>query len=145
MIYLQATSGPKGPAARLLVDFVEAGCLTLYTSNAILAEVREVLGRPAIRAKNPSITDELVDSFCGRIERVSRRIDSVPVAFTLPRDPDDEPYINLAIAANADYLVTRDKDMLDLMQDPAFRARYPNLTIIDPVMMLQILDNLPRP
>ena len=44
--------------------------------------------------------------------------------FTLARDPDDEPYLNLAIAVSADYLVTRDNDMLDLMHDAAFAAQF---------------------
>ena len=41
----------------------------------------------------------------------------IPKAFTLARDPKDEPYLNLALAAGARYLVTRDKDLLDLMSD----------------------------
>ncbi len=63
-----------------------------------------------------------------------------PAAMSLPRDPDDEPYLNLAVAASADYLVTRGNDLLDLMQDSAFRARCPRLTILDPVALLQILS-----
>ena len=53
--------------------------------------------------------------------------------------PMMKPYLNLALAAAADYLVTRDKDMLDLMQDPAFRGQYPTLTILTPVALLQAL------
>jgi len=63
----------------------------------------------------------------------------VPSVYSLPRDLDDEPYLNLALAADADYLVTWDKDLLDLMQDTTFRAQYPRLTILNPVALLQIL------
>jgi putative PIN family toxin of toxin-antitoxin system len=140
MVYLQATARPDGPAARLVVDFVETGCLTLFTSEAILAEVHDVLSRPKIRAKNPAITDETVDAVCARIRKIAQHIDPVPISFSLPRDPDDEPYLNLAIEARANCLVTRDRDMLDLMRDPAFRARYPFLWILDPVALLQLLD-----
>ncbi len=56
MVFFQAASLPGGPAARLFIDFVEAGYLTLFVSDAILAEVRDVLGRPRIRAKNPTST-----------------------------------------------------------------------------------------
>lgn len=106
MVFLQASSRPAGPAARLFIEFVEAGHLTLYVSDPILAEVRDVLGRPRIRAKNPAITDESVEDFFRRIDQVARKIDEVPASYALPRDPDDEPYLNLAIAANADHLVT---------------------------------------
>ena len=46
MVLLQASSRPAGPAARLFIDFVEAGHVTLSVSDPILAEVRDVLGRP---------------------------------------------------------------------------------------------------
>jgi putative PIN family toxin of toxin-antitoxin system len=144
MVFLQAASRPGGPAARLFIEFVEAGHLILSVSDAILAEVRDVLGRPAIRAKNPTITDDGVEDFIHRIDRVARKIDDVPTAYSLPRDPDDEPYLNLALAANADYLVTWDKDMLDLMQDKGFRTQYPHLTILNPVALLQALTLPPE-
>jgi hypothetical protein len=50
----------------------------------------------------------------------------------LPRDSKDEPYLNLAAATQASFIVTRDRDLLDLMNDEAFRAAYPQLTIVDP-------------
>jgi hypothetical protein len=59
----QATAQPTGPAARLFIDFVEGGRLALYVSDAIIEEVRDLLGRPRIRAKNPTITDASVVEF----------------------------------------------------------------------------------
>jgi putative PIN family toxin of toxin-antitoxin system len=140
MVFLQASARPTGPAARLFVDFVERGRLELCISDAILEEVRDVLGRPRIRAKNPAITDDFVAKFFSRIKQVASRLEPVPHVFTLPRDPDDEPYLDLAIAVAADYLVTRDKDLLDLMLDPLFCAHYPRLTVLNPAAMLRILD-----
>jgi putative PIN family toxin of toxin-antitoxin system len=145
MVFLQATARPAGPAARLFIDFVESPRLTLFVSDAIIDEMRDVLGRPRIRAKNPTITDEFVVEFCGRVQLLAHRIDPVPAVFTLARDPDDEPYLNLAIAVSADYLVTRDNDMLELMEDAAFRAQYPKLTILDPVALLRLLSPLVLP
>ena len=40
----------------------------------------------------------------------------------LERDRKDEPYLDLALSANARYLISRDKDLLDLMQDVQFRT-----------------------
>jgi len=62
-----------------------------------------------------------------------------PRVFELPRDPKDEPYINLAIAARARYLVTRDKNLLDLKDDEALRRLARALTILDPAAFLQDL------
>jgi putative PIN family toxin of toxin-antitoxin system len=143
MVCLQASSRPSGPAARLLIDFVERRRLSLFVSETIIEVVRDVSSRPRIRAKNPALDDEAVNEFCNRVRKVGQCIDSVPASFSLEREPDDEPYLNLAIAAAADYLVTSDKDMLDLMQDVAFRTRYPALTILDPVALLRILNPAP--
>ena len=63
----------------------------------------------------------------------------VPQAFRLERDPKDEPYLDLAVAARARYLVSRDRDLLDLMNDAQFRERFPDLIVVDPPAFLQAL------
>ena len=49
----------------------------------------------------------------------------------------DEPYLNLAIATQAPFIVSRDNDLLDLMKNDEFRKAYPALTIMDPVAFLK--------
>jgi predicted nucleic acid-binding protein len=55
----------------------------------------------------------------------------VPVVtsqFHFERDPDDEAYLNLAIEAEADFLISGDNDLLDLMishSDEAKDFRHP--------------------
>ena len=51
--------------------------------------------------------------------------------------------MDLAAAAGARYLVSRDKDLLSLMQDEAFRQQFPDLTIVDPVAFLREIRRLP--
>jgi predicted nucleic acid-binding protein len=63
----------------------------------------------------------------------------VPRAVDLERDPKDEPYLDLAVAVRAHYLVSRDRDLLDLMKDSDFRQRFPDLNIVDPPTFLQAL------
>jgi putative PIN family toxin of toxin-antitoxin system len=138
MIAFQATVNTTGPAAELFRR-LEAGWFDLYVSDEILDEMRDVLSRPKLRAKYPQITDEAVDNFFGRLAQFAQCVSDVPSVFSLPRDPDDEPYLNLSIAVDADYLATRDNDLLDLMQDEVFRTSYPHLTILDPVALLRAL------
>jgi uncharacterized protein len=68
----------------------------------------------------------------------------VPALFPFERDPDDEPYLNLAVHAAAQYLVTRDRDLLDLAEPRTDAARQlkrtcPGLRVLDPVKLLREL------
>jgi putative PIN family toxin of toxin-antitoxin system len=136
MTYLQATASPTGPAAGRF-RLVEAGQLRLLTSQKILDEVRDVLARPRIRKKNPRLTDGLVEAFLAHVMSLASPASAIPTAFAYPRDPKDEPYLNLAIAEGAEVLVSWDKDLLDLM-NPAnpdgqrLRAQAPSLKILTP-------------
>jgi predicted nucleic acid-binding protein len=90
------------------------------------------------------LTDERVTAFIERIEKKATLIDPVPSRISYERDPDDEPVLNLALEANARYLVTRDNDLLDLMQenDPVgklLRQQAPDLTILDPTAFLRAI------
>ena len=71
---------------------------------------------------------------------MSALTDVVPRVWTLDRDPKDEPYLNLALATKSQYLVTRDKDLLDLMVDETFRTQHPALQIIEPPTLLRKLQ-----
>lgn len=76
------------------------------------------------------------------MDKLGILVKDVPRAFKYPRDPKDEPYVNLAIVGGAKYLVSRDNDLLDLMHAEtvdghAFSQVYPSLTILDPVAFLR--------
>jgi putative PIN family toxin of toxin-antitoxin system len=138
MLFLQAVTNEGGPAFACF-ELVDQGRLELYLSPEILAEVRDVLGRPRIRRKFPDLTQDRIDEFMAGAEAKAVVLGNVPQVFHYTRDPDDEPYINLAIAADAQYLVSRDNDLLDLMADPAFRSQYPGLSVLDPAALLRQL------
>ncbi|MGP0062851.1 MAG: putative toxin-antitoxin system toxin component, PIN family [Isosphaeraceae bacterium] len=138
MVLLQAAARSQGPAAECL-RLVEAGRLKLFLSPAIVAEVRDVLTRPRTLKKFPTLTPEAVHLFLQDLQVHAAIMDQIPHRFSLPRDPKDEPYLNLAIEAGARYLVSRDRDLLDLMTDEAFRRSFPDLVILDPVELLRWL------
>ncbi|MHB1559977.1 MAG: putative toxin-antitoxin system toxin component, PIN family [Isosphaeraceae bacterium] len=71
------------------------------------------------------------------VEQVGKLVEDVPRAFEYPRDPKDEPYINLAIAAQAVYLASRDRDLLDLMNDLTFTSQFPGIRVLDPAAWLR--------
>ena len=134
MVFLQAATS-EGPAFACL-EFVEERHVALHVSPTILAEVRNVLSRPKIRAKFPHLTEERVDFFLQKLAALSILAGDVPNADVSLRDTKDLPYLHLAVNAGAGYLVSWDKDLRDLMQDAAFVSKYPALRIVNPVEFL---------
>jgi putative PIN family toxin of toxin-antitoxin system len=140
VVLLQGAAKPSGPAGACL-RLVTDGSAVLWMSREGLAELENVLNRPKVRQRFPSLTDAAVATFLAGLRERARVMDDIPLAFPFPRDPDDEHVLNLALATRAEYLVTRDNDLLDLMSDgsPAgqeFRKQFPDLTILDPVAFL---------
>jgi putative PIN family toxin of toxin-antitoxin system len=144
VVLLQAAGRPDGPAGACL-RAVRDGRLELFLSPDILAEVRDVLTRPRVLRKFPALTPEAVEVYLADLAGHATTLDAVPRAFPLPRDPKDEPYIDLAVAAGARYLVSRDDDLLGLMGDAAFRQQFPGLAVVDPVALLRELAPNPVP
>ncbi len=139
MVFLQGAGRPASPS-RACIQLVDEGQIDLCLSSDILAEVRDVLTRPKTRRRFPLLSAEWVETFVQNAEHKAVVVLTVvPHAFSLERDPKDEPYLDLAVAARARYLVSRDRDLLDLMNDPQFRERFPDLIIVDPPAFLQAL------
>lgn len=145
-VLLQAAAREKSVAAECL-RLVEKGLVRLFLSKEILAEVEDVLNRPEIRNHFQTLTDEIVEAFLLRLRRNSQIIRRVPKKFSYSRDPDDEPYINLAVEIKASFLVSRDNDLLDLMTDygteaKEFRQRFRRLRVIEPLEFLKEMQKL---
>ena len=130
-------SGPAGACFRLMSE----GHITVYASHATLAEIVDVLHRPKVRQRFKTLTPERVGAFLRELRSSVVLVDAVPQVFNFPRDPDDQAYVDLALAAGAKYLLTWDKDLLDLMEEnpagAAFRSDFPNLHIVTPPAFLR--------
>lgn len=67
-----------------------------------------------------------------------------PVVFAHPIDPNDGPYIDLAVATGANVITSRDKHLLNLTNpgipwSADFRAKFPWLRVMPPAAFLQEL------
>lgn len=90
---------PFGPCGEI-VRMVSSGELTLSFDARILTEYREVLGRPKFRL-DPDKVSALLDY----VEHGGRTVASSPLPQSLP-DIDDEPFLEVTLAARATCLVT---------------------------------------
>jgi putative PIN family toxin of toxin-antitoxin system len=143
-VLLQAAAREKSIAAKCL-NFAESGLIQLCVSREVLAEVEDVLNRPEIRVHFPDFSDEIVGAFLKRLQKLSVFVRHVPKKFSYPRDEDDEPYINLAVTAGADFIISRDRDLLDLMightdECKEFRQRFRPLRVIEPIEFLKLVE-----
>lgn len=98
-VVVSAFLSPHGPPARL-VDAAVAGHLALAVDGRLLAEYRDVLTRPEFGF---SASD--VGVVLGVIALQARAVTAQPLAVRLPHR-DDEPFLEVALAAGADALVT---------------------------------------
>lgn len=90
---------PSGAILRLAA----AGVIRLAYDARILSEYAEVLGRPVFGFPKVLIRD-LID----QLQEEGLAVVGTPLPFRLP-DPDDEPFLEVALAARAEALVTGNK------------------------------------
>jgi putative PIN family toxin of toxin-antitoxin system len=138
VILLQAVTNPDGPswAALALADSCR---IQIVASEATLNEAEDVFARPSVRKRFATLDDQRAGEFLGVYRGMAEIHINVPKTVSLERNHKDEPFLDLAVASGAGCLVTRDKDMLDLMADAGFTTRYPGLKIVGPVELLREL------
>jgi putative PIN family toxin of toxin-antitoxin system len=90
---------PFGPCGDI-VRMVSSGELVLCLDARILSEYHEVLRRPKFRFEQDKVV-ALMDY----IEYRGQIVASSPLSHSLP-DPDDEPFLEIALTGGAEYLIT---------------------------------------
>jgi len=143
-ILVQSILNDTGPAAKCF-DYFRRGEIDVVASRATLREAKEVLSRSRLRLRFPQITDEMVSSLLNFLFYRGSYVRNVKRWFEYPRDPQDEPFLNLAIEVEADFLVSRDPDLLDLMkwekeEGREFQQRFRFLRIVSPVEFLHLME-----
>lgn len=135
---LQGILSENGPAGQC-VKLVDDGRIQLYFSWETFEELQDVISRPVLRRKFPVLSSNRAEIIIHSAAENSIFVSDPPKLFSLDRDRNDEKFVDLALAAKAEYIVTRDKDLLDLTTDREFCEQYPDLKIITPVGLLEIL------
>jgi putative PIN family toxin of toxin-antitoxin system len=150
VVFLQG-AGRRNSVARRCLDLVDAGRITLCLSPAVIAEIEDVLTRPLVVQKFPLLKSEDSRSLLRTLRSKALLLTNVSNVFTLPRDRDDEPYTDLAVAADARFLVTwNEKHLTYLMRQDTpegreFCRRFPNLEIIDPPTLIRQIESQAAP
>ena len=105
----------EGGATARVIELAQQGRFTCCLSAYILDEIHRSLTQPRLMASYGH-TLAAVDRFCQALLAASVFIAEPPAIGPVSRDPNDDQVLACAIAAEADYLVTGDKDLLVLEQ-----------------------------
>ena len=131
-VIVSALISPLGTPARIL-SLWRQGHFTVVISGPLLAELRRAMTYPRVTAalRRPAQeVEEFLDEFA-----------SIPItlptrAMSASRDPDDNRFLEVALAGKADYLVSGDRDLLDLEE-------FEGIAIVTPARFLAILETTP--
>jgi len=144
MVFLQGLISESGVAVNCF-ELFENGIVELFVSEGVLAEIQDVITRPKLQTKYSRLTNERAEKLIEVLRTKATIIKNVQPVFNYARDPKDEKYINLAVAAGAEYIISRDTDLLDLMtgfddDSKEFRQKFRPLKIIQPLEFLKIVE-----
>jgi putative PIN family toxin of toxin-antitoxin system len=131
-VLISAFITPEGVSAKLLEQARAAG-FTLCLSPELIEELRSRLLHRRKMRKSYQYADERVHRHCRDLEAACRLITDLPHVHVVERDPNDDMVIACALKAAADYIVTRDKDLLSL-------AAYEGIRIGTPRQFLDLLE-----
>ncbi len=134
-----AAFNPSG-VSRKVLRLMENGEVSVVMSNRIRSEYELTLFHPAHAKRLPFLTTEYLEDFLQRVDQYAERVPNPPRHVVYKRDVDDEPFINLAIEMNADFLVTLDKDLLHLPNVSEIAARISNLSILRPGEFMAVME-----
>lgn len=133
-VVISATLIRGGNEDRILRAW-QRGAFQLVLSPQILDEMGRALFYEKLR-KARWMTEEEVVSLLRSLAQESLLVPG-RVRVAVSRDPEDDKFLEAAIEARAHYVVTGDKDLLDL-------KTYRGVRIVRPAMFLKILQKGPK-
>lgn len=138
VVFAQALISESGPAAQCL-ELARSGTIRLMLSDYVVTEVRELPSKLPARLM---VTSDRVEAFLQDVVPLAEMIEDIPEVYQHPVDVDDSHYVNLALAAAATLITSRDHHLLDLMDESqplgrAFRQQFPRLEIVRPEELLR--------
>lgn len=112
VVLVSAFLTPEGLAAELLKRCPTQ--IRLYTADVIVEEVHRVLIERDYIRKRYTYDESQVEQFLQHVRTLSTVAAVLPTLRVIDRDPKDDAILACAVAAKANYLVSRDPHLLDL-------------------------------
>ena len=100
-------------APRRLIEAARNGTVVLISSPTLLQELEEVINRSKFAAIFARI-ERKPDAVLNEVQLMVEMVLAPPLRKPVCRDPDDDAVLALALAADADLIVSGDEDLLVL-------------------------------
>jgi hypothetical protein len=105
--------------------------ITNHTTDDIIAEIKNVMSRPKIAQRLSMVEISFIIS---NFERFSRKITANEKIDLVKEDPDDNKFLECAVAASADYIISGDEHLLKIRE---FRGT----KMLSPAEFIEMLKN----
>ncbi len=110
---VQAAISAKGAAGVLIASWERRETI-IVTCEEIVAAYEEVLHRPHIIGRFRHISNQSIAASGEALRKQSVFVQVADIPRAVIADPDDDIVLACAVTGNADYVVTRDRHLLDL-------------------------------
>lgn len=117
-------------ASSKIIRLVETGKIKLILSAAIVAEYEEILDSDEIREKVGHHEERM--RAIHKVLQLGTLIETTEHIYVIQDDPDDDKFIEAAVAGNAQFIISQDKHLLNL-------KAYKNIKVIEPEEFLTII------
>jgi putative PIN family toxin of toxin-antitoxin system len=132
-VFVSAILKPKSKPDKI-IDLIKQGKLALALSHDILAEIRKVLLYPKIKKKLRLTTKEIGESLI-QIGQAAITTQGKVRVNVIKDDPDDNRYLECAMEAQADFIISGDRHLKDLKS-------FQGIKIVDPATFLEFIAEL---
>jgi putative PIN family toxin of toxin-antitoxin system len=141
-VFAQALISPTGPAGAC-ISHAQNRKLTLFVSAYVIQEIREL---PSKIKRKLGVTDEKVERLIHDLAHYAKFIKDIPAVYDNPFDAEDSHYVDLAVASGSALVVSRDRHLLNLMDEARgeakdFKTRFPGLIVITPDALTEQIRN----
>ena len=131
LIAFYLSRNPKSAVRKIIRLWRNERRLQLILSNEILSEYLEILERIGVGEKRIEKLSEIFETY-GTVTKVS--LGKIP---TESRDADDNFVLATALAGKADFLITNDKDLLDISESDKKKFKF---KIVAPFEFLNLIE-----
>lgn len=132
VIFVRALLGSRSFSGRLILEY--SNNYRLFLAQPLVEEIIEVLGRKEIIERFHLRQSDYPKAMARLLKSInSAEIVKIDKISSISRDPKDDKFLITAQTVDANYLISADRDLLDLKE-------YQGIQIIDAETFLKVLE-----